>query len=96
MDGGGRRAYVRGVNLLLLLSALLTALTGVGGATRAPQVAQAVAGPAECAAVADARAAVVAVRPRQALPSLRAVATAISAALALPAGEPIWASRRRE
>ena len=84
------------MNLLLLLSALLTAITGVVGGTRAPQVAQAVSGAAQGAAVADARVKLVAMRPVQGIPSVQAVAPAAGAALTFASAEPIWASRRRE
>lgn len=84
------------VNLLLLLSALLSALTGVGGSVRQPQVAQAVAQQARVTAQATARRDVAA-RPAQQLPGLAAVALApLASALALVAREPIFASRRRE
>lgn len=38
MDDAGRRPYIGRVNLLLLLSALLSALTSVGVGTRTPQI----------------------------------------------------------
>ena len=84
------------MSVLLLLSALLSALTGVGAATRAPQVAQAVAGAAEAATVARARSPLAALRPVQASPGIRAVAAVMRPAAAVPSREPIWASRRRE
>lgn len=83
------------MNLLLLLSALLSALTGVGGArgASAPQVV--------CAAATAVRAARVAaisvgVRPVQAPPPLAAVLRPSGTAWALAAAEPLYASRRRE
>jgi hypothetical protein len=83
------------VNLLLLLSALLSALTGVGASARQAAPAQAVAQQARAAAIVSA-ARRVAVRPRQALAGLIASAAAPRmAALALAAREPIFAGRRR-
>ncbi|MEH3104744.1 MAG: hypothetical protein PGN12_12675 [Sphingomonas phyllosphaerae] len=84
------------VNLLLILSALLSALTGVGAAARQPQVAQAVAQQVKAAAIASAarRLATRPAQPRATLvdssgaPQLRV--------LALVAVEPIFAGRRRE
>ena len=72
------------MNLLLLLSALLSALTGIGGSVRAPDLAQAVAGASAVAAVAPARRPGVAARPAFVLPGRVAQA------------EPIWAKRPRE
>ncbi len=84
------------VNLLLLLSALLSALTGVTGSARQPQVAQAVAQQVKAAAIASA-ALRIAARPVQALASLHDSSTAPHArAVAIFAIEPIFASRRRE
>jgi CBS domain containing-hemolysin-like protein len=84
------------VNLLLLLSALLSALTGVTGSARQPQVAQAVAQQVKAAAIASA-ALRIAARPVQALATLRASSTAPRArALAISAVEPLFAGRRRE
>ncbi|MBW6527161.1 hypothetical protein KZ813_09950 [Sphingomonas sp. RHCKR7] len=83
------------VNLLLLLSALLSALTGVGTSARQAQPAQAVAQQARAAAIVSA-ARRVAVRPAQALAALPASAAAPRAtALALTPREPIFAGRRR-
>ena len=85
------------MNLLLLLSALLSALSGIGGSVRAPDVAQAVAGAKAAVAVAPARRPGVAARPVFALPDRASqVAASWGTALALPAAEPIWATRRRE
>lgn len=85
------------MNLLLLLSALLSALTGVGGSVRAPDVAQAVAGASAAVAVAPARRPGVAARPVLGLPGLVAgTRLPWGVGLALPAAEPIWATRRRE
>ena len=85
------------MNLLLLLSALLSALTGIGGSVRAPDVAQAVAGAKAAVAVVPARRPGVAARPGFVLPGRIAQAVLPrGTALALPAAEPIWATRRRE
>jgi hypothetical protein len=83
------------VNLLLLLSALLSALTGVGASARQPQVAQAVAQQARAAVTASRPA--VAHRPLITAPSLATLATApVAVALHIAAAEPVFASRRRE
>lgn len=83
------------MNLLLLLSALFSALTGVTASARAPQVATeltaTVPKPAITASVNRA------MRPVAALPDLRTAAdTPRVAAWALAAIEPIFAARRRE
>lgn len=85
------------VNLLLLLSALLSALTGVGASVRQPPVAaQAVAQQAR-AAVAASVAQRVAARPVQALATRSASAAApVTAVFALLPAEPAFATRRRE
>jgi hypothetical protein len=84
------------VNLLLILSALLSALTGVGAAARQPQVAQAVAQQVKAAAIASA-ARRLATRPAQSHPTLVASgAMPVARILAVAAIEPIFASRRRE
>jgi hypothetical protein len=86
------------MNLLLLLSALLSALTGGASAMRAPAAAHAVA--SSCAAVrSQARIARVASRPLQAPPSLmRSALRPLSDAIAgvLTIAGPLYASRRRE
>ncbi len=84
------------VNLLLLLSALLSALTGVGGTARQPQVAQAMAQQVSAAAIASA-ARHLATRPTppRATPVASRVAP-IARAFVLAAFEPIFAGRRRE
>lgn len=98
VDGGRCVAYVfRAMNLLLLLSALLSALSGIGGSARAPGVAQAVAGASVVAprlVPAQARAAP---RPVAALPTRRASA-AIGVVPAIPrvVSVPAWADRQRE
>ncbi|MEH3046910.1 hypothetical protein [Sphingomonas adhaesiva] len=87
---------VSAMNLLLLLSALLSALTGIGGSVRQPPVAQAVAQQTR-AAVAATVAQRVAARPVQVLATLSTSAVApIAAALALFPAEPAYATRRRE
>ena len=84
------------VNLLLLLSALLSALTGVGGSVRQPQVAQAVAQQVKAAAIASA-ARHLATRPVPPRATPAAVRSApIVRTFALAAVEPIFAGRRRE
>ncbi len=83
------------VNLLLLLSALLSALTGVGGAVRRPQPAEAVAivGTAAATAVREAR---VPARPAASLPSLLIVAAAPVAALPVVQHRPRVSDRPHE
>ena len=83
------------VNLLLLLSALLSALSGGGASVRQPQVAQAVAQQARVAV--PRLAAAPAARPAFALPALDVSARAPAAPrFALVAIEPPFATRRRE
>lgn len=84
------------MNLLLLLSALLSALTGVGVTAREPQQARVAA---EAASVRPVEAARPSIAARPATPGFSLVASAapgIAAAAPLVAYEPIWASRRRE
>lgn len=85
------------VNLLLLLSALLSALTGGASAMRAPTAAHAVASAAS-AVQAEVRAARVASRPQPPRWTLAAVAGPFApvAARVVAAGQPLYASRRRE
>jgi hypothetical protein len=84
------------VNLLLLLSALLSALTGIGGSARQPQLAQAVA-QEKVARPAAAVRAVLLSRPQQSVTTLASAAIApISRGWSLLAAEPAFAGRRRE
>ncbi|MCD2315876.1 hypothetical protein LQ954_06910 [Sphingomonas sp. IC-11] len=85
------------MNLLLLLSALLSALSGVGASVRSQDRAQAVAeGSLTTTATAHAPR-LLAQRPRTALPTLREAALPGEVrALTLVAAEPLFASRRRE
>lgn len=84
------------VNLLLLLSALLSALTGVGGTARQPQVAQAVAQQARAAATVAARA--TSEHRPVAVPLALAILAAAPLTLSWRIGAPVpaYASRRRE
>jgi hypothetical protein len=84
------------VNLLLLLSALLSALTGIGASARQPQLAQAVAQEKVARPIATARAVLLA-RPVQGLATLvRSALAPIARGWALMPGEPAFAGRRRE
>lgn len=97
MDDRGHNAYVGcAMNLLLLLSALLSALTGAGAGVRRPEVAQAVS--ARSVVASPVR---IAVRPAQrpvaALPTLvRSAAMAGGVRPVLLGAVDLWASRRRE
>lgn len=83
------------MNLLLLLSALLSALTGVGSAARAPAAAQAVS--AQVTAAAARVAAVrVAQRPQAAVARLIDIAVARPLPARSLAVVRLYASRRRE
>ncbi|WP_375270165.1 hypothetical protein [Sphingomonas sp.] len=84
------------MNLLLLLSALLSALTGIGGSARQPQLAQAVAQEKVARAPAAVRAVPLS-RPVQVLTRVAALAGApIARGWALLPVEPAFAGRRRE
>lgn len=84
------------MNLLLLLSALLTALTGVGGRVGGPEPVQAVAQERARIAVTAKVATCLSIRPIAALPQLVALACAIVAPAFTVATIPAWATRRRE
>lgn len=84
------------MNLLLLLSALLTALTGAVGGARAPQVAQALSGTVEARRSVVPRLHRSGARPVQDVPSLTAIAYVEQDAFSLLPTEPHWAIRRRE
>ena len=85
------------MNLLLLLSALLSALTGAGVGVRRPEVAQAVAGRSVAAQPAPIVAVRVGQRPSAALPRLIASAMFVRAIVPVMLGPvDLWATRRRE
>ncbi len=83
------------MNLLLLLSALLSALTGAVPGVRG-QSAQAVAQGCVCAQTVAVAVAKVAVRPIAALASLDDVATSATLPVVVIITAPIWMDRRRE
>lgn len=85
------------VNLLLLLSALLSALTGVQAGARAPQATVSVSQSAEAIGAVSASRVNVAGRPALALPIRAAMVPAdVRVAWRLHAPVPLFASRRRE
>lgn len=96
MDVAGPRPYVGRVNLLLLLSALLSALTGAGVGSRVPQVAVTVSRAAESAVAATVKSARVVGLPVVQLPTLLSIAVQTARAWRLAPSAPIWLSRRRE
>jgi hypothetical protein len=83
------------MNLLLLLSALLSALTGIGGSVRSPDVAQAVAERSVAVAAAVVRRAVQTHRPANVAPIATRIPMACAAWTLSPA-RAIWTGRRRE
>ncbi len=91
------RRMARPVNLLLLLSALLSALTGGVSAMRAPTAAHTVAS-AAVAVHAEAGSARIASRPQQGVASLTlsAVLPVVGDMPLIGALAPLYASRRRE
>ena len=99
MDCSCLPPYVQSrMNLLLLLSALFSALSGLGGSARTPASVQAVAGAAAAQVVAPARQVATTLRPVAALPDFAALARSLvaHAAFALTPATPLWADRRRE
>jgi hypothetical protein len=84
------------MNLLLLLSALLSALTGVGARVGGPEPVQAVAQENARVAVAAEVATRLSTRPVATLPAVTAVAHVAPLAVFVTAAIPAWATRRRE
>jgi hypothetical protein len=84
------------LNLLLLLSALLSALTGAVPGVRRAEAPQAVAQAMAAAQVGQAAVASATRRPTPALATLRSVAAGPAVTGALFAGPAIWMDRRRE
>ena len=83
------------MNLLLLLSALISALTGVVPGVRG-QAAQAVAQGSVCATTVAAVVVKIATRPVAGLASLEDVAAAATPRVLAVSAAPIWTDRRRE
>jgi hypothetical protein len=84
------------MNLLLLLSALLSALTGVGQGVRGGRAPETVCASAAAVAPATTRTALVAARPVQGWPRLADAPRLVLTALRLRPAEPVFAGRRRE
>lgn len=98
VDGSVRASYVQPrMNLLLLLSALLSALTGVGASVRGVEPAAAVAGAVARASTVVARAPATSQRPVGPLPTrvTQAFTTVVLPAPPAPA-VPAYFTRRRE
>lgn len=88
---------VRALNLLLLLSALLSAMTGIGSARGEAAPASAVCACAAKACATSQTVRSVAHRPAVTVASIAETALApLAGAWPLPAAEPLFASRRRE
>lgn len=96
MDDAAARSYVAAVNLLLLLSALLSALTGGQAGVRVPQAAVAISRVSAPASVASAARVAVAGRPAIALPTLTDTQKSFGVAWRLGTTVPLFAGRRRE
>ena len=82
------------MNLLLLISAMLSALTGVGGGVRQVQPAAAVAQAAQVQVARNVAPATI--RPQAAIPTIADVSASAGAALSLAVAQPLFATRRRE
>lgn len=96
VDFPRRLEYSRSrMNLLLLLSALLSALTGAVPGVRG-QSAQAVAQGSVCSQSIAATPAKVLIRPASGLPTLLRVAIATTFRTIAIVSLPLWAERRRE
>lgn len=84
------------MNLLLLLSALLSALTGVGARVAGPQPVQAVAQEQMVRQAPLVVAARPVLRPAASLPALATIAGGLSVPADLVSAIPAWVDRRRE